>query len=232
MSSLNVCSYLSGEDKAEFGCKSFDELEEIGERTKNRYLSHHNFVNRLAISFWMRQYKDVIAHSEKHSRNHPPSQMKRTLNIFRTLYEGVAYLKLARDTKQNKWKILGEKAVKWMYQFESMSKWNFENKSKLLQAELYYLEANLEWAETAYTASIQSASDHNFIHEEALACELYGIFCIENHMVEKGSRHLLAALDKYKQWGATKKANQVKGNMQLFMEGALDRRHNLPVLTA
>ena len=79
----------------------------------------------------------------------------------------------------------------------------------MLQAELHYLEGDLESAEAFYKASIKSARHHKFIHEEALACELYGIFCIENHAVDKGLKQLHIAPDKYKQWGAIKKANKL-----------------------
>ena len=167
----------------------------------------------MTIHLWMREYKDVAELSEKHSENYPSLQQKRALSMIRTLFEGVAYLNLARDTQQAKWKILGEQAVVRMSQLESMSKWNYENKSQLLQAELYYLDQDLVSAEAPYRASIKSAHDHKFIHEEALACELYGIFCVENHMSKKGLKLLHIALDKYKQWGATKKADE----LQLFI---------------
>mmetsp|Transcript_35430 Transcript_35430/g.62194 ORF Transcript_35430/g.62194 Transcript_35430/m.62194 type:complete len:228 (-) Transcript_35430:148-831(-) len=214
MAHLNVCSYLSGRTNVEVDVKSFDELTSIAEKINSASLLWQTFVNQMALNFWMRDYKNVVKLSEKYSEEHPSSQQKHSLYVFRTLFEGVAYLNLARDTKQAKWKILGEKAVTWMSQLESMSKWNFENKSKLLQAELHYLEGDLESAEAFYKASIKSAHEHKFIHEEALACELYGIFCIENHVADEGTKQLHIALDKYKQWGAMKKADQ----LQLFID--------------
>eukprot|EP01083_Nonionella_stella_P224470 799006_1 len=105
---------------------------------------------------------------------------------------------------------MGEKAVIIMAKSEIISKWNFENKSKLVQAELYYLDGDLESAEIAYNSSIMSAREHKFINEEALACELYGTFFVENGMVSKGTVQLNLALDKYKKWGAMKKANELQ----------------------
>ena len=78
------------------------------------------------------------------------------------------------DAKK-KWREMGEKAVAAMTGYAtSMSKWNWENKALLLQAELHYLNGDLELADTVYEASIKSAREHKFIHEEALAYELYG----------------------------------------------------------
>ncbi len=89
---------------------------------------------------------------------------------------------------------------------ELINKWSVENKSQLLQAELHYLNGRLDSAEAAYKASVESARDRRFVHEEALAYELYGIFRLENRMVGKGAKQLNAALEKYKRWGAMKKA--------------------------
>ncbi|KAL7543123.1 hypothetical protein ACHAXR_012430 [Thalassiosira sp. AJA248-18] len=97
-----------------------------------------------------------------------------------------------------------------MSMLELNNQWNFEHKSKLLKAELHYLDGQLESAEDAYKASIESARDHKFIHEEALAHELFGIFCIENRIVDKGFEHLYIAVDKYKTWGAMKKAENLQ----------------------
>jgi len=215
MVNLNACAYLSGRPATEISVKSYDELIDIGTKTNSAFLLGQIFMHRLALHFWMREYTEVAELSEKHAEMNPSfSQQRRILNIYRTLFEGIVYLTLARDTKQTKWKVLGKKAVNWMSQLESMSAWNYENKSILLQAEFHYLEGDLESAESAYQASIKSAHVHKFIPEEALACELYGVFCVENQMIDKGHIQLHLALEKYRLWGATNKANQ----LQLFID--------------
>ena len=150
MSILNACSYLSGRTNVGVDVKSFEELNSIAERTSSTYLVWQNFMNQMALIFWMRDYKEVVELSEKYFEKYPSSQQHNRLVLFRTLFEGVAYLNLARDTKQAKWRILGEEAATRMSQLESMSKWNFENKSKLLKAELHCMEGDLESAEVFY----------------------------------------------------------------------------------
>ena len=95
-----------------------------------------------------------------------------------------------------------------------MRKDNFENRRLLLQAELHYLNGQLEAAEEAYQASAKSAREHKFFGEEACAYELYGVFCVENGMLEKGLTQLRIAVGKYEEWGARRKANEV----QLFAD--------------
>ena len=147
-----------------------------------------------------------------------------------TLTKNAAALNLARDTKQAEWRRMGEKAVAKMSQMECMSKWNFENKRMLLEAELHYLNGRHTMAELAYQSSIASAYDHKFIHEEALACELFAIYLVENKKVEKGLRQLQIAHDKYKQWGALKKAHAVKEFIEMA-NSAYQSCHTSPAMT-
>ena len=168
--------------------------------------------------FWSRDFLAVAELSEKYSETHDPAlQHQRVLHVLRVFYEGIVYLNLARgpgDAKK-KWREMGEKAVATVAGYAtSMSKWNFENKSLLLQAELHYLNGDLDPAAAMYEASIKSARDHKFVHEEALAYELHGRFCVENQMAEKGSNQLSVAVSKYNEWGATKKAN----DLQLYLD--------------
>jgi len=86
------------------------------------------------------------------------------------------------------------------------SSWNFENKQLLLQAELHYLNGGHRLAVLAYERSIVSAREHKFINEEALAHELFGMYLVENKMIERGIEQLQCAYNKYMQWGAFKKA--------------------------
>ncbi|KAL7543135.1 hypothetical protein ACHAXR_012438 [Thalassiosira sp. AJA248-18] len=219
MALFHSCSCLSGRSDHDIELKSLDELNDIGEKTNSAFLVWQTFMIRMSTHFWMREYMAVAEISEKHSEKHPSSQQKRILHVLRCFYEGLAYCSLARDTKEVKWRILSRNALINISQFEiTMSKYNFENKSKLLQAEFHYLDGDLESAESAYKASIKSACTHNFIHEEALAYELYGFFCVENNMIGKGSEQFHIAVDKYKTWGAMKKAE----NLQHFIEDELD----------
>ena len=102
-----------------------------------------------------------------------------------------------------------------MSQLVEYSVWNFENKLSLLQAELYYLNHSHAMAELKYQAAITSAHNHRFLHEEAMARELYGIYLVENKMAPRGIPQLEMALDNYKKWGAMRKADSLKEFIEL-----------------
>lgn len=69
------------------------------------------------------------------------------------------------------------------------SNWNFQNQAELLQAEWYYTTGDLDAAESLYKSSIVTAHDRKFIHEEATALELFGIYLTENGEVDRGIEH-------------------------------------------
>jgi hypothetical protein len=121
-----------------------------------------------------------------------------------------AALCLARSTNERKWREIGAESVRTISQLIQCSEWNFRNKLHLLNAQLQYLENENDSAEFSFQSAIVSAHKHRFYHEEALACELYGIFLIENNNIAKGIEQLQSAIDKYVQWGATKKAADVQ----------------------
>mmetsp|Transcript_34289 Transcript_34289/g.60271 ORF Transcript_34289/g.60271 Transcript_34289/m.60271 type:complete len:229 (+) Transcript_34289:1744-2430(+) len=217
MSAFGACIYLSGRSNDEVDVKSYAELNQIGERKKLLALLYQNFFNQMSCYFWMGDYIKVVELSKKHK----PTGQKRILEVMRTFFEGIASLTLARHTHQPNWRKTGEEALEKMIEWEKISKWNFEMRAKLLQAELHYLNGDLKSADVAYKASIVSAREHKFTHYEALTCELYGIFCVENRMVDEGAKQLQMALDKYKQWGAMKKVEELQLQMDTVNPSSL-----------
>jgi len=121
-----------------------------------------------------------------------------------------AALCLARSTKDRKWCEIGEQSIRTMTMLVEHSEWNFRNKLHLLNAELHYLESQYSLADNSFKAAIVSAHEHRFFHEEALACELYGIFLLDTKNVVAGVEQLRLAIDKYEQWGAKKKSDDVQ----------------------
>ena len=215
MVALQRCVHLSGESIDEVEMKSMEELRALGEG--NAFLEWVVFVCRLANHFNMGEYEQVAELSQQYSASHPtPLQTKRIQHILRNFMVGISVMNLARSTSNNaQYRELGDQAVALLSQLETISTWNFQHKRLLLQAELHYLNRDLISADRAYEASIRSARDHKWLNEEALAYELHGVFCVENGMRDKGTTQLRAAIDRYREWGATNVAKRV----QLYVDG-------------
>lgn len=183
------------------GVKTFEELRAIGECANDRVLLFQVFMAQLSQYFWMNDYVAFITLSARH----PLSKAKRVLDMVRCFYEGIASLSLARDTHEQKYQRAGEACLKLMVKLETLSEWNFGSKRLLLQAELHYLNGEIELADDSYNSSIAAARRSRFFNEEALAYELYGTFLVECNMPEKGLAQLQMAVEKYGEWGAKKK---------------------------
>ena len=212
ISYLRTTLFLAGQQADGVEIKSHEEVDTIAKETNNAQLSLGNFMCSLSQHFWMGEYKDAIVLL---STREPP-KYRRIMELMLTFYEGVASLIVARETRDPRLCEVGKKAVKKMIRLEQLSKWNYENQSKLLQAELHYLDGDMIAAETAYKASIKSSREHQFLHEEALAYERYGIFCIENQMVETGLAQLQHALVKYKEWGAVRVHDELQRTFNIM----------------
>jgi len=197
------------------GIKTRDELTEIGRRSNNKDILFHICMGQMYELFYYRDYIAIMELCEKH----PPTDYKRMYNTVRCFFEGISALNMARQQpNQPKYRMIGENSVRAVAKFKEINKWNFENKYLLLQAELHHLNGDNEAAESAYVSSIESARAHKLIHEEAKAYELFGAFCLERNRPEEGTKHLLAAVERYEQWGATNVAAdlmQVIGELQI-----------------
>jgi len=197
---------------AKIDMKNNRELYRVAEQNQNTYLMHQVITNQMYVHGYFREHLLVAELGEKYRRMHTGKNngTKRILDFSYVFFEGLSALCLARDTKQEKWRKIGEASVRKMSRFEENSTWNHENKLCLLKAELHYLNNRHSMAKFSYQAAIASACDHKFFHEEALANELYGIYLVENKMVLEGMKQLRMAMCKYKKWGAMKKADAVE----------------------
>jgi len=205
MSAYHLCIALSGTSSNEVDIMSFEELNQIGKREKHLQLLYQNFFNEMLCYFWDGDYVKVVELTKKHK----PTGRKRSLEITRTIFEGIASLNLARTTHQESLRKIGEDSLQKMLRWEQISKWNWEAATILIRAELHYFDGDINSAKAAYKAAIASACAHKFRNYEALGRELYGNFCVENGMVKEGKFQHSMALDKYKQWGAMRKVEKV-----------------------
>ena len=80
----------------------------------------------------------------------------------------------------------------------------------LLEAEKLHTSGAFESAALFYEKSIQSARQHKFIHEEAIASELAGLFYLDRGLREKSLHLFLHSIWGYKTWGALAVAKRVE----------------------
>ena len=111
-----------------------------------------------------------------------------------------------------------------MKEWSVHSDWNFKNKVLLIGAEMHYTRGEFDEAAAKYKASIKAAQRHKFIHEEATASELAGIFFLERGLHQKSHSHFQHASECYEKWGASASAKRVEDRVR--EEFGSDRMHS------
>ena len=101
-----------------------------------------------------------------------------------------------------KWTSVGLEAIESFRKWVKSSEWNFANKLYLLEAEYYFLRGDDDNAMARYTASINAARSHRFIHEEGLAEEKNATYCLHKCKHDDAMGHFLNAKKCYELWGA------------------------------
>ncbi len=134
--------------------------------------------------------------------------------VYNIFYDGLINFHFAGQTGDARYRERGENALSQFRDWLRHSDWNFQNKLLLLQAEYYKLMDNGNMAAISYDASIMAAKEHKFIHEEATANELAGIFYSEQGHRQRALSYFLQSVVCYKKWGASAIAREVEAKIE------------------
>jgi len=88
-----------------------------------------------------------------------------------------------------------------------ISRWNFQNKVHLLEAEMFSFERKDVEAQASYTSAITSSASSGFIHEQGLSCELAGLHYRKIGQLSAACNFLQRAKQCYAEWGSQMKVD-------------------------
>ncbi len=123
-------------------------------------------------------------------------------------------LYLVETQKKKKSKETLRLAIADMKDAAAMSEWNFTNKLELLEAELYSFEKKSNQAIASYDASIASARNSRFTHEQGLACEKAGFHCNREKDRVRALGYFQRARECYEEWGSTAKVDFIQNEIE------------------
>jgi len=86
---------------------------------------------------------------------------------------------------------------------------NFLHLYELVQAEQERCRGNKQKAADLYEKAINNARNNNFLQNEAMGCELAGLFHLEQKQAFIGTCYLRQAFSLYSRWGANAKTQQM-----------------------
>ena len=154
-------------------------------------------------SFWLGRYERCIYYAEKASNLAAIGKLKSIMVHF---YHGISCFK-SKCRRIGVLKKVIMKSIEGIRAAAAESKWNYQNKLHLLEAELYSSQWRNDEAKIAYNAAIESARASNFNHEQGLACELAGFHYKRSKEFEIALSFFTQAKECYVKWGSQTKVD-------------------------
>lgn len=126
---------------------------------------------------------------------------------MRDFIPGLAAFRVYRMTGNSEWlKKAGKCTEEIRVLNQKGSKWNFEHKMKLMEAEEHFSSGDCAKAKESYLEAISLARAHKLPNDEALSCELVARFFSDLGDMKSSKEYFLLAHKKYSDWGACAKA--------------------------
>ncbi len=186
----------------------------------------HGKLHHLTRAFLFRHIDVSRQHFSTFQTNAESFNQLNSNFLFGYFFEGLASFQLARqssDEESAKWIEKGQVVLAKILCRKEHSLWNWENKVLLLEAENMYTKGDVDRAGPLYDDAIQSARDHKFVHEEAIASELAGIFYYEGGFRQKSYSYLAHSVKSYEEWGAHAVARRVETDMRGYFGTDIDQ---------
>ncbi|KAL3797973.1 hypothetical protein HJC23_013211 [Cyclotella cryptica] len=194
-----VITFIGGESRI----ISDEELTRIVKENKNPYQLSIVYFQKMLLSLVFNDYHELKKSSEKFMKVRVPSWVLLSIHAGHFFIASLASFRIYRETRDTSWAKKGkqykERIVSWN---EQGSSWNFEHRSFLLEAEESYSEGKLYDAKMSYDKAISSASQHKFVQEEALSCELAAVFYLDQGEKSMALQYLKCAQQRFLEWGA------------------------------
>lgn len=183
-----------------------EKLQEWHQKDLNLQISLY-YILKLFLHYIYGDYKEAEKYIEK-AKNYllwiTPQFDIVQFWFYSALVKLELYPKSSKDKQEQDMKYVNEIIEKLSFS-SGFSEINFKNKLCILKAEKNRVLNNFSEAIQNYENAIILSKDNNFIHEEALANELYAKFWIKNSSKKLGKIFLTESLFRYKKWGAERK---------------------------
>jgi len=159
-------------------------------------------------AFWMGDFVKAME-SFKLMAVLPSTKMPKFQAIYYYFYKGIVAYQLFREGNGAHFLEEGNEILSKVKSWHRSCN-HVENKLLLLQAEYFASKCKRNSAKEKYDASIKSARDHGFVHEQGLAYECMGKYLSSIVEISEAMQCFKKAHVCYMQWGAYGKAKQIK----------------------
>lgn len=198
--------------KYSFSDDSFDEATFVEETTafENKAPIANYYIYKIQSLYLLGNYTDAYALISEASQYVSEQWVEITEYYF--YYSLVIAALVNQDDLQEQQeyrKILDENQIK-MHTWANTGSENFLHKYLLIAAEVARINGNHLEAIDLYDRAIESAKEHEFIQNEALANELAAKFWLSQDKEKYAELHINKAYYAYQHWGATRKVEDLE----------------------
>ena len=180
----------------------------------------YSIFHRIFISLVYDDVEEMKHYAKKYFETTMPTWFLQSGFAAHTFYIGLASFRIYRETREELWaqraRNSRERIQSWN---EQGSKWNFQHKLELMEAEEAYSNGDFRSAHDLYDKAVLSAKQHKFIIDEALANELAAKFhlAIGNNLI--ALEYFIEAHEKYYEWNAFAKVKSLYASIQEKFRG-------------
>lgn len=171
-------------------------------------------LRRFFSSFWRGDYQKANDFYDVAS-SLPSFKNPKVWTVVSQCYRGILAFHLYTEGKGQEWLDEGREMLQKFELLGEVSTDVHENKRLLLQAEFHACSGEVGKAKELFEASIKSAGDLEFIHEQGLAFELYGKFLVSTAENNEALDCFKSAHMCYVKWGALAIAEHVRMKYRL-----------------
>ena len=167
---------------------------------------------RLKMSFWLQNYEqafNILDELKQPMKSAFALVLTPYYYYYRALWQ-ISSIQQKRCTQKQK--VEYERDIK--QSLKKLRKWsqhapqNYEHLYTLLRAEYYQIQGLTSEAALHYDRAIQLARVHEFIQDEAIACERAAHFSVTQKDHKLAEDYILRGIQLMKNWGATRVAKQ------------------------
>lgn len=190
--------------------------------------------NKLVLATFFRQFHEGQKHAAK-ARDLLDAVLAKFEIPNHHFYEALTLIALAGNaTGTKRWHLIRKarrnnaKLKRWAKSAPE----NYRHKYDLCRAELARIRGRKNTARLAYDRAISGATTYEFLHEQALACELAGRFYVAENNSILAEFHLKAAYNTYREWGASAKLAQLAASFPKYLSRDDTARQSMPTHAA
>ncbi|KAL7550489.1 hypothetical protein ACHAWF_013710 [Thalassiosira exigua] len=186
-----------------------DEIDRSADLTGSHLFQFYCHFHNLYIFYLFGRYDQMILSAKEYVSLKTMVPFLLYIDSCQSFILGLASFWIYRALREPVWFDRGCCAKLEMKQWAEASEWNFKGKLHLLKAEENYSHGDFESASNCYEIAISTSKVHKFLNDEALACELAGYFFLEQGKEDTSFNYFMRAHEKYGEWGACAKSNDL-----------------------